>query len=76
MQRALTKPMARLIRQHDCTNGSNDGELRQQAGPSSPAPLQAAALYAMQPEVCGNVDFVLFLSGNSTFSVGLERFEE
>ena len=38
---------------------------------TAPPPLQAAALYCLDPELCGNVDFVLFLSGNSTFKVNI-----
>ena len=36
-----------------------------------PFPLHTAALYCLEPELCGNVDFVLFLSGNSTFRVNI-----
>jgi len=36
----------------------------------------AVALYEMEPGVSGNVDFVLFLSGNSTFRVDVVAFEE
>jgi hypothetical protein len=34
------------------------------------------ALYQMDSSLSGNVDFVLFLSGNSTFRVDVVAFEE
>jgi hypothetical protein len=68
--------MARLIQPDDVTRARNDHGLRQEQAAVARASAQAAALDAMEPDICGNVDFVLFLSGNSTFSVGLERLEE
>jgi hypothetical protein len=60
------KQMAKLILPIESLRGTHGAPAPME---TAPAPLQAAALYCLDPELCGNVNFVLFLSGNSTFRV-------
>jgi hypothetical protein len=61
--------MAKLIQQHQVIYGSSPSPARAPHPEAGDDSRLAAGIYDMPAEISGNVNFVLVLSGNSTFRV-------